>query len=71
MSTMKKLLEIVTGDDNSTLEPSYFWSAAALLIGFGLEIFCVVTGKPFDLQQYGIGALALLSGLGVSAKLGK
>jgi uncharacterized membrane protein len=68
---LAKLRELITGADNATLEPSYFWSAAAILIGFGLEIFCVVTGKPFDLQQYGIGALALLSGLGVSAKLGK
>jgi uncharacterized membrane protein len=67
----KRLLDIITGDDGKTLEPSYFWSAAALLIGFGLEIFCVATGKPFDLQQYGIGAAALLAGLGVSAKLGK
>ena len=68
---MKRLIHLVIGDDNATLEPSYFWSAVALLIGFGLEIYCTLTGKPFDLQAYGIGAAALLAGLGVSAKLGK
>jgi hypothetical protein len=68
---MKRLIHLITGDDNFTLEPSYFWSAAAVLIGFGLEIYSVVFGKPFDIQAYGIGAAALLAGLGVSAKLGK
>ena len=68
---MMRLIQLVTGEDNATLEPSYFWSAVALSIGFGLEIYCTLAGKPFDLQAYGIGAAALLAGLGVSAKLGK
>lgn len=68
---LKKLLQLVTGDDNITLEPSYAWSAVAVLVGLGLEIYSVATGKAFDMQAYGIGAAALLGGLGVSAKLGK
>jgi uncharacterized membrane protein len=67
----KKLLDLVTGDDNATLEPSYAFSALAILIGLGLEVYCSVTGKPFDMQAYGIGAGALLTGLGMSAKFGK
>ncbi|MFC3111397.1 hypothetical protein ACFOFO_26230 [Undibacterium arcticum] len=67
----KKLLELITGDDNLTLEPSYLWSGAAVLIGLGLEVYSVVFGKPFDFQAYGIGAAALLAGLGLSAKFGK
>jgi uncharacterized membrane protein len=67
----KKLLEAVTGADNLTIEPAYLWSAAAVVIGLGLEIYSVVAGKPFDMQAYGIGAGALLTGLGVSAKFGK
>jgi uncharacterized membrane protein len=67
----KKLLDLVTGDDGATLEPSYAFSALAILIGLGLEIYSVVAGKPFDMQAYGIGAGALLTGLGMSAKFGK
>lgn len=66
-----KLLQLITGDDNLTLEPSYAFSALAILIGLGLEVYSVVTGKPFDMQAYGIGAGALLTGLGMSAKFGK
>jgi uncharacterized membrane protein len=53
------------------LEPSYAFSALAILIGLGLEIYSVIAGKPFDMQAYGIGAGALLTGLGMSAKFGK
>jgi uncharacterized membrane protein len=66
-----KLVQLITGDDNATLEPSYAFSALAILIGLGLEVYSVVTGKPFDMQAYGIGAGALLTGLGMSAKFGK
>ncbi len=34
--------------------------ALAFLVGVGLEVFCVVTHRTFDLQQYGIGVGALL-----------
>jgi hypothetical protein len=67
----KKLLEVVTGDDNITIEPAYLWPAAAFVVGLALEVYSVVTGKPFDMQAYGIGAGALLTGLGMSAKFGK
>jgi hypothetical protein len=66
-----KLFQLITGDDNATLEPSYFWTAIVIIIGLGLEIYSVLRGKAFDFQAYGVGAVALLTGLGVSAKLGK
>lgn len=68
---LKKLIELITGDDNATLEPAYFFSALAVLIGLGLEVYSVIASKPFDFQAYGIGAAALLTGLGMSAKFGK
>jgi len=68
---LKKLFELITGDDGVTLEPAYFWSALAVMIGFGLEIYSVAASKTFDMQAYGIGAAALLTGLGLSAKFGK
>lgn len=67
---MAKLLEVITGDDNKTLDPSYWWGAIFAAAGLGLEIYCTVKGRPFDLQAYGIGAGALLTGLGLGKKLG-
>lgn len=67
---LKKLLEIITGDDNITIEPAYLWWGAAIIVGLGLEIYCTITGKAFDLQVYGVGIGALLAGAGLSKKLG-
>lgn len=67
---MKKLLELITGDDNITIEPAYFWWCVAILIGLGLEIYSVIWGKAFDLQAFGIGVGALLAGAGVGKKVG-
>jgi hypothetical protein len=66
-----KLMQLVTGDDNSTLEPAYALSTLAVVIGLGLAVASFITGKPFDIQAYGIGAGSLLTGLGLSAKFGK
>lgn len=67
---MRKLLEAITGDDNVTIEPAYLWWALAILVGIGLEIYSVVTGKPFDLQSYGVGVGVLLVGGGFGKKVG-
>lgn len=66
-----KLSDLVTGDDGLALEPAYALSTLVILIGLGLEVYSVVFGKPFDYQAYGLGSVALLTGLGLSAKLGK
>lgn len=67
---LKKLMELVTGEDNVTLEPAYVWWAIAIIVGLGLEIYAVIAGKPFDLQAYGIGVGVLLVGAGFGKKLG-
>lgn len=67
---LKKLLELITGDDNVTLEPAYVWWAVAIIVGLGLEIYCTITGKAFDLQAYGIGVGALMAAAGLGKKLG-
>lgn len=67
---VKKLMELITGDDNVTIEPAYLWWAVALLVGLGLEIYVVIAGKTFDLQAYGIGVGALLALGGAGKKLG-
>ena len=66
-----KLSDLVTGDDGLALEPAYALSTLAVLVGLFLEVYSVLTGKPFDIQAYGIGFGGLLGGLGISAKLGK
>ncbi|WP_175795981.1 hypothetical protein [Burkholderia anthina] len=66
----EKLGELVTGDDNKTIEPAYFLGALAFLIGLGLEVYAVTEGKPFDLQSYGLGVGALLVAVGAGKKLG-
>ncbi|ADE12121.1 hypothetical protein [Sideroxydans lithotrophicus] len=67
---LKKLLELITGDDNITLEPAYVWWCIAVIVGLGLEIYCTLTGKAFDLKAYGLGVGSLLIGGGVGKKLG-
>ncbi|WP_042298941.1 hypothetical protein [Paraburkholderia kururiensis] len=67
---LQKLMELVTGDDNKTLEPAYALGAAAFVLGMGLEVYSVLTGKPFDLQQYGVGVGVLIASVGAGKKLG-
>ena len=65
-----KLTELITGNDNLTLEPAYFLWVFTWAIGMGLEIYAVITGKPFDFQAYGIGMGTMLALGGVGKKLG-
>ncbi len=67
---LKKLMELITGDDNQTLEPAYCLGAAAFIVGVGLEIYAVIHAKPFDLQAYGVGVGVLITAVGASKKLG-
>jgi hypothetical protein len=66
----KKLLEVITGDDNVTFEPAYFLGAFAFLIGLMLEVYSVLAVRTFDLQSYGLGVGALLVALGAGKRLG-
>lgn len=62
--------ELITGDDNCTLEPAYVWWGLSIVVGLGLQVFAVATGKAFDLQAYGIGIGALMVAAGFSKKVG-
>lgn len=66
---LSKLAEVVTGDDNVTIEPAYFLGAIAFLTGLALEVYSVTQGKAFDLQSYGVGVGALLLAVGAGKKL--
>jgi hypothetical protein len=67
---MKKLLELITGDDNVTLEPAYVWWAVAIIAGLALEGYSVYSGHTFDMTAYGVGMGGLLAGAGFGRKLG-
>lgn len=49
-----------TGIDNTTYDLGKVLWALLCLFGIGLVVASFITGKAFDLQQYGIGAAALL-----------
>ncbi|WP_019104080.1 hypothetical protein [Chromobacterium haemolyticum] len=57
-------------DDEGKPEPAYIWGGVATAIGLGLQVYCTINGKVFDLQGYGIGAGALITGLGLGKKMG-
>ncbi len=65
------LPDLITTDDNKTLEPAYFWSAAIIAVFLFLSVASFFTGKAFDYQAYGIGAGGVLGGLGAAAKFGR
>ena len=66
---LSKLNELVTGQDNVTLEPAYAWWGLAIIVGLSLEVYSVLSGKPFDFQSYGVGVGALMVGAGFSKKV--
>ncbi len=68
---LKKLLELITGDDNTTLQPAYAWGALMVIIGLVLEVWAVTNGKPFDMLAYGGGCGALLALMEGGKFLGK
>jgi hypothetical protein len=59
----------LTGADNQTYDIGRFLWAIAFVVGIGLVIASFITGRHFDLQQYGIGVGALLAGGGWSLAL--
>lgn len=56
------LRDIVTTDDNVTLEFAYVLGIVFAVVGLGLEVYSVLTGKAFDYQGYGIGSATLIAG---------
>jgi len=59
----------LTGADNQTYDIGRVLWALAFLVGLSLVVASFLTGRAFDLQQYGIGVGALLTGGGVSLAL--
>ena len=70
---MKKIAEflqhILTGRDNLTYDLGRVLWALAFVIGVGMAIYATVTGKSFDLVNYGLGVSGLLVAGGAALKL--
>jgi len=56
------LRDIVTTDDNHTLEFAYVLGIVFALVGLVLEVYSVLRGVAFDYQGYGIGSATLIAG---------
>jgi len=63
--------ESLTGDDNRTWDVFRILALASIVVGFVLETVATLSGKPFDMQGYGIGVGSLLAGAGAALKLNK
>jgi hypothetical protein len=63
------MVQILSGNDNVTLEMFRMLACASVLIALGLEVYAVVFGKPFDIQAYGIGLGSVLLASGGALRL--
>ena len=54
------LLSLITGDDEKSVQPAYFWGALAVTVGLCLEVWAVLCGHTFDMQQFAVGAGGLI-----------
>ena len=65
------MVQMITGNDNLTVDAFRVLAVVAVIVGIALEVFVVVwrPGQPFDLQSYGIGFGALLLAAGGALKL--
>ena len=61
---LKKLLELVTEDDNKTLCPVRFAAMVAFVIAMWLQVHATYYNAPFNIENFGIGVGSLLAGLG-------
>jgi hypothetical protein len=66
----KILRQILTGKDNETHEVIRWLTVLSVILGHALLIYDVVyRGKPFNLQEYGVGVGALFVAAGVALRL--
>ena len=65
-----KLLELITGDDNVTLEPVYIWWAVSLIWYMASITISYFQGHQPNWQDVGIGLAAIFAGVAVAKKMG-
>jgi hypothetical protein len=63
------LKDSFTGVDGETYDIGRIYTGLVTVVGLGLEVYCVLMGKPFDFQAYGIGCGTMAGGVGAFLKL--
>lgn len=71
MSVRDVVRQLVTESDNTTHDIYRYLALASFVAGIALQIVSVYKGQPFDFQNYGVGAGALLAGVGVALGMKK
>ncbi len=63
---MRKFLrDLLTADAKSSVyDLVRVGTFVALVVGFGLQVYVVVKGAPFDLEKFGVGTGLILAGGG-------
>lgn len=63
--------QLMTESDNRTHDLYRYLALLSIVVGLGLNVFVVVKGNPFNMQDFGIGVGALFAGVGVALSLKK
>lgn len=66
---MKALRDSLTALDGQSYAVAKVAGVAIVLVFLGLSIAAFITGKPFDMQAFGIGAGAAVAAMGAAIKL--
>lgn len=62
------VIDLLSGSD-SVLELFRMLAALAVVVGLALVVASFVTGKPFDIQAFGLGVGGLLAACGAAIRL--
>lgn len=63
------LTQMLSGRDNVTLDFIRVSVMASIAIGLGLQVASFITGKPFDMQAYGVGLGIMFASAGAALKI--
>lgn len=66
---MKALRDSLTALDGQSYAVAKVAGVAIVFVFLGLSIAAFITGKPFDMQAFGIGAGAAVAAMGAAIKL--
>ncbi len=66
---MSVLKDSLTGLDGQTFAVAKIAGVLIVFVFLGLSIASFVTGKPFDMSAFGLGAGAVVGAMGVAIKL--
>lgn len=63
------LTVLITGNDNKTYEPAYYWAALLFIVGTICTIVGWAISHPFPITEFGAFGMLCLGGMGLARKL--